>query len=467
MNETKTKTKTRASNRSTLICSLLAVLLCCSMLLGTTYAWFTDRVDVGNNRIEAGNLDVTLLHLLADGSYSEVNEKTALFLNAEEENMLWEPCAATEETFRISNDGTLALQYRFAVTFSNATETLEGKTLADALSIRVISIADEAGNAVAVPEALAAGVSLQDFALDGALLEGESHTLRVILFWQPTAQDNDFNLNNGKTGKNGETALSIDLGISLEATQYSYEVDGYGKTYDEALLLPVQYVYTFDELKAAFEAGGYVQLMQDIAVEDTLSLSGKAVLDMNGKTLTVAEGASLDPLIDCAYGAHLTVTGDGKVDLGENKGTSFIAPRGTVIIKNGTYTRDYDPSVTNENEYGSLFIGINVVSAIHHGYTNASSTVIIEDGYFDGGFFLEGKTRGAITGINKSWGQTFLVYGGTYVGYDLSLGDEGTGVQGWFLEGQTSADELPEGYAVSESTLPDGRPVFTFTYEAE
>ena len=181
------KTKTATSAKSTLICSLLALLLSCTMLLGTTYAWFTDRVTVGPNRIVAGNLDVTLSHQLADGSYDEVGEQTALFLNAKGESMLWEPAAATEETFRISNDGTLALQYRFALSFFDATETQEGKILADALSIRVIPLDGETE--------LPTGESmpLEDFLLEGKLLEGESCAFRVIIEWISGENDNDFN----------------------------------------------------------------------------------------------------------------------------------------------------------------------------------------------------------------------------------------------------------------------------------
>ena len=452
------KTKTATSAKSTLICSLLALLLSCTMLLGTTYAWFTDRVTVGPNQIVAGNLDVTLSHQLADGSYDEVGEQTALFLNAKGESMLWEPAAATEETFRISNDGTLALQYRFALSFFDATETQEGKTLADALSIRVIPLDGETE--------LPTGESmpLEDFLLEGKLLEGESCAFRVIIEWISGENDNDFNLNNGRTGKNGETALSISLGISLEATQYAHEQDGYGDDYDANVTLPLYYVSSFAELEEAIERGGYVQLVEDIAIEKVLSVTGDVVLDLNGKTMSIADGALVDPIIDCAYGSSLTVTGNGTVDIGKHKSVSFIAPRGTVVIENGTFKRDYDPNDTGAGSYGSLFIGINVNAAIRAGIENAYSNVIIKDGYFDGGFYAPDK--GAISGINLSWGQTFHVYGGTYAGYNPAKGDEGMGYQGWFFEGQTSMDQIPDGYTVTESTLADGRPAFTVNYEA-
>lgn len=49
------------STKRSLLLSILSMILCISMLLGTTYAWFTDSVTSGKNRINAGNLDVELV----------------------------------------------------------------------------------------------------------------------------------------------------------------------------------------------------------------------------------------------------------------------------------------------------------------------------------------------------------------------------------------------------------------------
>ena len=49
------------STKSALFTSVVAILLCCTMLLGTTFAWFTDTATSSGNRIQAGTLDVDLL----------------------------------------------------------------------------------------------------------------------------------------------------------------------------------------------------------------------------------------------------------------------------------------------------------------------------------------------------------------------------------------------------------------------
>ena len=48
------------NKKKALLQSALSILLCCSMLIGTTFAWFTDSVTSGKNVIVAGNLDVQM-----------------------------------------------------------------------------------------------------------------------------------------------------------------------------------------------------------------------------------------------------------------------------------------------------------------------------------------------------------------------------------------------------------------------
>ena len=78
-------TKNRSTKRA-LLMSVLSLLLCVSMLIGTTFAWFTDSVTSGRNTIQSGNLDVVLEYW--DGnSYEEVTSTIKLFNDA----ALWEP----------------------------------------------------------------------------------------------------------------------------------------------------------------------------------------------------------------------------------------------------------------------------------------------------------------------------------------------------------------------------------------
>ena len=48
------------STKRALTASIISMTLCIVLLIGTTFAWFTDSVSSGTNVIKAGNLDVKL-----------------------------------------------------------------------------------------------------------------------------------------------------------------------------------------------------------------------------------------------------------------------------------------------------------------------------------------------------------------------------------------------------------------------
>ena len=52
----------KKSTKRALLTSVLSLVLCLSMLIGTTFAWFTDSVTSSNNIIKSGRLDVALEH---------------------------------------------------------------------------------------------------------------------------------------------------------------------------------------------------------------------------------------------------------------------------------------------------------------------------------------------------------------------------------------------------------------------
>ncbi len=57
-----------------LLASVLSVVLCCAMLIGSTFAWFTDSVTSSGNKIQAGNLNIDLLVKDENGKYQSVNQ---------------------------------------------------------------------------------------------------------------------------------------------------------------------------------------------------------------------------------------------------------------------------------------------------------------------------------------------------------------------------------------------------------
>ena len=108
-------TKTKNTKRA-LFMSTLSLLMCISMFIGSTFAWFTDSVTSANNVIHSGNLDV-VLEYKTDWSdeWDPVNENTKLF----KDGALYEPGYTEVVYLRVSNAGSLALKYMLSFNIAN------------------------------------------------------------------------------------------------------------------------------------------------------------------------------------------------------------------------------------------------------------------------------------------------------------------------------------------------------------
>ena len=232
--------------KRTLVSSAIALVVSCSMLIGTTFAWFTDSATSGVNTIKSGNLDVGLTYTNSyNGISEEVTEDTKIFMDINGEPILWEPGAFASGRFEVSNDGLLALKYQLKIIQANATKTKSGKTLADALSVYALLRNKSTGTDdvmqdenlqnlqidSAIPEYDPANMPSfkNGFSVEAFLLPGESITYEIGVCWLPSEKDNEFNVAGG---------LSLDFAVSLVATQVSYENDGDGFIYDVGAQFP-------------------------------------------------------------------------------------------------------------------------------------------------------------------------------------------------------------------------------------
>ena len=118
----------RKSTKRALLGSIMAMVLCLAMLVGATFAWFTDTASTGVNKIQAGNLDVVLEMQNADGKWVSAEGKTLDFVKAADakgEAILWEPgCTYELPALQIRNNGNLALKYKVIITGINGSAKL-------------------------------------------------------------------------------------------------------------------------------------------------------------------------------------------------------------------------------------------------------------------------------------------------------------------------------------------------------
>ncbi len=226
--------KTQTTRRA-LIVSILSLLVCVSMLIGTTFAWFTDSVTSGRNTIQSGNLDVVLEYWDGD-SYEEVSSTTKLFDDAAR----WEPGYTEVAYLKVSNAGSLALKYHLAVNVYN--ETL-GKTktgadikLSDHLQFKVVEsdtdLADTYTSREAAQNANATATKLQTYdSADKALEKKGDADYVALIVYMPTTVGNEAN-------HDGANIPAIEMGVSLFATQQTAESDSFDNQYDKNAELP-------------------------------------------------------------------------------------------------------------------------------------------------------------------------------------------------------------------------------------
>ena len=203
----------RATKRA-LLTSVMALAMCVVMLVGTTFAWFTDTASTGVNKIQAGNLDIELQMKEGD-NWVPAEGKTLQFKKAaghEGEEVLWEPgCRYELPELRIVNKGNLALKYKI---------TVNGVT-GDAKLLEAIDFTAKMG---------ATEIALDN--LKGAILpSGAAQTTagEAVGATDPITIKGVMKTTAG----NEYQGLSIDgIGITVVAMQYTYEKDSIDDQYD-------------------------------------------------------------------------------------------------------------------------------------------------------------------------------------------------------------------------------------------
>ena len=228
-----------------LLTSVMALVMCVVMLVGTTFAWFTDTARTSVNTIKAGNLKV----LLMDKAGNDLEGKTLDFVKAEagkEQTILWEPGATYQlPEMQIKNDGNLALKYKIDVS---------GAKVADGAPAGSLKLLD------VLEWTYEVGGKAYTLNSDKNLGVGESDTL-VIKAHMKEEANNDYQ------------NMAIDgIAITVYATQDTVEYDSTRNDYDKNAQYPeVSYamVSTQDELNDALtnptDANG--NPTKDVAVE--------------------------------------------------------------------------------------------------------------------------------------------------------------------------------------------------------
>ena len=302
MNES---TKTKKALRG----SLFALFLCIVLLIGTTFAWFTDTASTGVNKIQSGKLKVGLQYKDTDGKWQDATKTTLDFVkakDAKDEAILWEPgCTYELPQIKVVNEGNLALKYVIKVT------GIQG----DAKLNEVIDWTVD-GNALDKDQTLLANKESDPMTIKGHMQESAGNEY----------QD-----------------LSIDgITITVYATQDTVESDSIDNQYDK----DAQYTETIAEGKTftsgthTINTGVTATKANAIAVKATGSSTNVTI---TGGTFNGGSGGN-NQCIHVANGATVTIK-DGTFTVGgdaKGEGNSVIESNGgNIIIEGGFFQTDY------------------------------------------------------------------------------------------------------------------------------
>ena len=340
-------TNSKSTKRALFTCAM-ATFLCVAMLIGTTFAWFTDSASTAVNRIQSGSLDVAL-EMSKDGgaTWESAEGKTLDFLKAggANEKVLWEPgCTYELPQLRVVNKGNLALKY-------------------------IIKITGIQGDAM-----------LNDV-IDWTINDVDINLAEEYLL--PNKESAPFTI-KGKmqtTAGNEYQNLSIDgVSVTVYATQDTVENDSRGNQYDK----DAAYKGTQDFTSGShtLNKGGVALNPNDTAVKVTgqgtkVTIKGgyydggsggdnKCISVGAGSTVTIKDGSFTvgkdatgvgNSVIFCSGGTVIIEGGFFWTDYAWN-GFYYVLNQhnsnpGTITVKGGTFV-NYDPSKGDDNLGGNF-----------------------------------------------------------------------------------------------------------------
>ena len=421
----------RATKRA-LLTSVMALVMCVVMLVGTTFAWFTDTASTGVNKIQAGNLDVQLLMRDASGAYVNIGDSHDVIFGGENslvaqnnnQNTLWEPGKTQVAYLAVRNAGNLALKYNIllnvrdegligALDYAIVPQSKlsgENQTCTDTIA----SWVDAKGRTGAESGKLTAGTFT---AAPNGCLDEIAHDKTNINETEYFALVVHMDEDAGNTYMN----KSVSIDMKVVATQAAAEFDSFNNQYDKDAPLDFEPVATADELKAAAAAGKNVQLTQDVTLADALTFNNAVTIDLNGKTLTTGLNSN---------------------------GYSLVTKRNATIV-NGTYKGT--GSARGIGAYGNLNmrnVTVDVAGQVGVACSASDSQYTIEDSTIKGGYALCNFNNNATINISNSTLEgknTGFYHNGSNSGLNLTVtgtkinaGNNGTDATGVYISGSTA-----------------------------
>ena len=348
----------RATKRA-LLTSVMSLVMCVVMLVGTTFAWFTDTASTGVNKIQAGNLDIEVEYrTTAGGDWKTLDNADDLFGT---EDTRFEPGHTRVVELRITNAGNLALKYKIGMNvvsetagtnkagnpykLSNylkvATTGIQQYNPADQISSLMERLIFQKGNFGMWTARDFANFELE-YTSNGSVhvLQPGAAQILGIKVYMPESVGNEAN------AKTSDDAASISFGLNILATQYIGETDSFGNNYDKDATYPV-IVSNQQQANDAITNATDKKVNISIASGQTITLdSGIAHEGAKSRDVTfVGDGSQTVDVITNAVSAE-----GGQLNY--QRGSTFTFENMTIQAGEG----DFDGVVCNELTYKNCTI---------------------------------------------------------------------------------------------------------------
>lgn len=392
---------TSKNTKKALLASVLSMLLCVAMLVGSTFAWFTDTASAAVNKIQAGTLDVAL-EMKEGDDWVNAEGKTLAWVD-KDESTLWEPnCTYNLESFKIVNKGNLALKYKIVVSGIQGDVKLNE----------------------AIDWSMTDGSSFMDFDTGYSLASGEESAPITITGHMKETAGNEYQ------------GLSIDgIAVTVVATQDTVEYDSTNNTYDANAAYP--------EVETANDATSFADALVGIDQSSSNKNVSITVTQDLEQITGIKTAAGNDLAVD--FGGHTVTVANTVGSAGTETNGMQLLKDSDVILKNGTYKpantgvriliQNYSDltleNVTLDSTDGS---GDCYALSNNHGYIvlKGNTNIITKSGQvaFDSCKFssyeiptvvIDESMTGTVDGKIEMTGGNLIVKGGTFKNTGMEL----------------------------------------------
>ena len=329
------------ATKQALFMSVVALLLCFTMLMGATFAWFTDTEQNTGNRIQAGNLDVDLIMDKGDGNgYVSIAEGEGDIFNeaAGGNGFNWEPGKTQIVYLGVRNNGSLALKY-------NIDLNIEDEGLIGSLEYAIL----DGVKSGEIEELNWAALTARDDAQTGDVPAGQIPTAQNGLLDEIATAPDASNVADAdrevdyfalavhmkETAGNEYQGKGVKIDILLKATQVEAEFDSFGNDYDSESQFPIvsTQVSSPDRFLAMLaKPGNNSVILTDDIDGAGIASNGESSINLNGYTLSIEsarEGYSVIPAIkvnsdlNIFDGTISTTKSSSKIELRPDKDSTY------------------------------------------------------------------------------------------------------------------------------------------------